>query len=144
MTFPIDTKISESTLIVTVNGNRIGDVHSSHLGLFSNGASWESKSRQSPGVWGAVCLPYWNPFQRHLPILQNTINNCDTLCDNFLKSFAEILSQTVVSCLYILYVIIAKYIPFESHFTIFQKGPIFYSKVAIILQVRKIDYRRDK
>ena len=56
-----------------------------------------------------------SPFQRQLPILQNTINNCDTLRDNFLKSFAKTISQTGVSCSYVLYVIIEKYVPFQRH-----------------------------
>ena len=59
------------------------------------------------------------PFQRKLPILQNTINNCDTFRDNFPKCFAETLSQTGVSCSFIM-----------SY--MFPTEPIFYSKVAIV------------
>ena len=72
-----------------------------------------------------------SPFQKRMPILQNTIHNCDTLRDKFPEGFAETLSQTGVSCSYVLYVIIAKYVPFQRHFTIFPKGHIFYSKVEL-------------
>ena len=49
---------SESTLLVTVNGNRIGDMESSHLGFFNNIASWVSKSRMSPGI--ERVFYFWN------------------------------------------------------------------------------------
>ena len=46
------------------------------------------------------------PFQRQLPIFQNTVNNCDTLRDNFPKGYTETLSQTGVSCYQLLLIII--------------------------------------
>ena len=49
-------------------------------------------------------------------ILQNAIDNWHTLCDNFSDPHADTLSQTGVSCLYVLYVIIAKYVPLQRHF----------------------------
>ena len=49
-----------------------------------------------------------SPFQSQLTILQNAINN-------FSDPHAETLSQTGVSCSYVLYVIIAKYVPFQRH-----------------------------
>ena len=70
-----------------------------------------------------------SPFQRQLRVLQNVINICDTLHDNFPQGFAETLSQTAVSCSYVVYVIFAKYIPFQRHFTIFKKGHIFIVKL---------------
>ena len=57
-----------------------------------------------------------SPFQRQLPILQNTINNWHTLREKFSDLRAETLSQTGMSCSYVLYVIIAKYVPFQRRF----------------------------
>ena len=57
-----------------------------------------------------------SPFQRQLTILQNAINNWHTLRDNISDPRAETLSQTGVSCSYVLCVIIAKYIPIQRHF----------------------------
>ena len=57
-----------------------------------------------------------SPFQSQLTILQNAINNWHTLCENLSDLHAESLSQTDVSCSYVLYVIIAKYVSFEGHF----------------------------
>ena len=62
---------------------------------------------------------YWktmSPFQSQLTILQNAINNWYTLRDNFSNPHAETLLQTGVSCSYVPYVIIAKYVLFQRHF----------------------------
>ena len=45
-----------------------------------------------------------------------SLNNCHTFRDNSAQGFAETLSQTGVSCSYVLYVIMAKYVPFRGHF----------------------------
>ena len=71
----------------------------------------------------------WSPFQSKLTILQNAINNWHTLRDNFSDLHAETLSQTGVSCSYVLYVIIAKYVPIQRHFDNNKKKLIFYSKL---------------
>ena len=57
-----------------------------------------------------------SPFHSQLTILQNAINKWYTLRDNFSDLHAETLSQTGVSCSYVPYVIIAKYVPFQRHF----------------------------
>ena len=59
-----------------------------------------------------------SPFHSQLRILQNAINKWYTLRDSFsdLHAYAETLSQTGVSCSYVPYVIIAKYISFQRHF----------------------------
>ena len=62
-------------------------------------------------------------------ILYNVINNWHTLRDNFSDPHAETLSQTGVSCSYVLYVIIAKYAPFQRHFYDNKKRLIFHSKL---------------
>ena len=49
-------------------------------------------------------------------ILQNVINNWYTLHDNFSDPHAETLSRTGMSCSHVLYVIIAKHVPFQRHF----------------------------
>ena len=67
-------------------------------------------------------------FQSQLTILQNAINNWHTLCDNFSDPHAETLSQTGVSFSYVLYVIIAKYVPFRDIFTMIKKR-LLYSKL---------------
>ena len=59
-------------------------------------------------------------------IMQNAINNWCTLHDNFSDPLAETLSQIGVSCSYVLYVIIAKYVPFQRHFC---ENTMFYSKL---------------
>ena len=64
----------------------------------------------------------WSPFQRQLTILQNAINN-------FSDPHAETLSQTGVSCSYVLCVIIAKDVCFQRHFYDNKKRLIFYSKL---------------
>ena len=46
-----------------------------------------------------------SPFQRQLPILQNTINNCHTLRDNFPQGLAETFSQMGASCSYVVYML---------------------------------------
>ena len=69
----------------------------------------------------------WSPFQSQLTIMQNAI----TLCDNFSDLHAETLLQTSVSCSYVLYVIIAKYVPFQRHFNDNKKSNIFYSKLNV-------------
>ena len=63
-----------------------------------------------------INLKVKSPFQSQLTILQNAIDNWHTLCDNFSDPCAETLSQTGVSCSYVLYVIIAKYVRFQRHF----------------------------
>ena len=68
-----------------------------------------------------------SPFQRELMILQNAINNWYTFRDNFSDLHAETLSQTGVSCSYVLYVIIAKYVPCQRHFYDNKIRLIFYS-----------------
>ena len=70
-----------------------------------------------------------SPFQTQLTILQNVINNWHTLCDNFSDPRAETLSQTGVRCSYVLYVITAKYVPFQIHFYDNLKKADFYSKL---------------
>ena len=57
-----------------------------------------------------------SPFQSQLTILQNAINNWHTLRDNFSDPSAGTLLQTGVSCSYVLYAIIAKYVPFQRQF----------------------------
>ena len=59
-------------------------------------------------------------------ILQNAINNWYTLRDNFSDLHAETLLQTGVSCSYVLYVIIAKYVLFQRHFYDSKKRLIFF------------------
>ena len=59
-------------------------------------------------------------------IMQHAINNWCILHDNFSDPLAETLSQIGVSCSYVLYVIIAKYVPFQRHFC---ENTIFYSKL---------------
>ena len=72
-------------------------------------------------------LKYRSPFQNKLTILENAINNWHTLCDNIPDPRAETLSQTGVSCSY---VIIAKYVSFRDIFTIIKKKRLFfYSKL---------------
>ena len=66
------------------------------------------------------------PFHSQLKILQNAINNWHTLHDNISDLHAETLSQTDVSCSYVLYVVIAKYVPFQRHFTKIKKGYFFF------------------
>ena len=61
--------------------------------------------------------------------LQNAIDDWHTLRDNLSDLRAETLSQTGVSCSYVLYVIIAKYVPFQRHFHDIKKSLIFYSKL---------------
>ena len=56
-----------------------------------------------------------SPFHSQLMILQNAINNWYTLRDNLSDPRVETLSQTGVSCSYVLYVIIAKYVPLQRH-----------------------------
>ena len=58
----------------------------------------------------------WSNFQRQLRILQNSINSYDALCDNFPQGLAETSLQTDISCSYVLYDIIAKYVPFQRYF----------------------------
>ena len=76
-----------------------------------------------------VFLNIWSPFQSQLTILQNAINNWHALRDNFSDPHAETLSQTGVSWSYVLYVIIAKYAPFQRRFYDNKKKLIFYSKL---------------
>ena len=57
-----------------------------------------------------------SPFHSQLTILQNAINKWYTLRDNFSDLHAETLSQTGVSCSYVLYVIIPKHVSFLRHF----------------------------
>ena len=64
-------------------------------------------------------------FQSQLTILQNGINNWYTLRDNISDPHAETLSQT--GMIYVLYVIIAKYVPFQRHLTIIKKVYLFHS-----------------
>ena len=71
----------------------------------------------------------WSPFQRQLTILQNAINHWHTLRDNFSDPHAETLSQTGVSCSYVLCVIIEKDVCFQRHFYDNKKRLIFYSKL---------------
>ena len=68
-----------------------------------------------------------SPFQSQLTILQNAINNWHTLHDNFSDLHAETLLQTGVSCSNVLYVLIAKYVPFQRHFYVIKKRLIFFS-----------------
>ena len=71
-----------------------------------------------------------SPFHSQLTILQNAINNWYTLRDNLSDPRAETLVQTGVSCSYVLYVIIAKYVPFQRHFYDNKKKRlIFYGKL---------------
>ena len=58
----------------------------------------------------------WSPFHSQLTLLQNAINKWHTLRDIFSDPHAETLSQTSVSCTFVPYVIIAKYVPFQRHF----------------------------
>ena len=67
--------------------------------------------------WSQIGLTFeWEQtmsrFQSQLTILQNAINNRHTLHDYISDLHAETLSQTDVSCSYVLYVVIAKYVPF--------------------------------
>ena len=66
-----------------------------------------------------------SPFHSQLTILKNTINNWHTLSDNISNQRAETLSQTGVSCSYVLCVIIAKYVPIQRHFYDSRKTAIF-------------------
>ena len=66
-----------------------------------------------------------NPFQSQLTILQNAIYNWHTLRHHFSDLHTETLSQTGVSCSYVLYLIIAKYVPFQRHFYDNKKSLIF-------------------
>ena len=68
-----------------------------------------------------------SPFHSQLTILQNAINKWYTLRDKFSDPHAETLSQTGVSCSYVLCVIIAKYLPFQRHFYDNKKGYFCYS-----------------
>ena len=67
------------------------------------------------------------PFHIQLTILQNAINKWYTLRDNFSDPHSETLSQTGVSCLYVLYVIIAKYVSIQRHFYDKKKLANFFS-----------------
>ena len=62
-----------------------------------------------------------------MTILQNAINNWHTLRDNISDPSAETLSQTGVSCSYVLCVIIAKYVPIQRHF--YDNKKTFYSQL---------------
>ena len=64
-----------------------------------------------------------SPFQRQVTILQNAINNWHTLRDNISDPRAETLSQTGVSCSYVL----QNMYPFRDIFTIIEKRQFFYS-----------------
>ena len=66
-----------------------------------------------------------SPFQRQVTIIQNAINNWHTLRDNISDPHAETLSQTAVSCSYVLSVIIAKYVPIQRDFYDNRKTAIF-------------------
>ena len=95
-----------------------------------------------------------SPFQIQLNILQNAINNLHTLSD----PHAETLSQTDVSCSYVLYILVAKNVPFQRHV---YNNDFFYSKVnsgdtnscyhrkctvvkCLFMQARKKSYYEDK
>ena len=79
-----------------------------------------SKSNQNNSyniiVLRTIVMGSMSPFQSQLTILKNTINNWHTLRDNISDQRAETLSQTGVSCSYVLCVIIAKYVPIQRHF----------------------------
>ena len=64
-----------------------------------------------------------SPFQNQLTILQNAINNWYTLRDNISDPRAETLPQT--GMIHVLYVIIAKYVPFQRHLMIIKKSIFF-------------------
>ena len=68
-----------------------------------------------------------SPFQSQLTILQNAINKWYTLRDNFSHSHAETLLQTGMTCSYVPYVIIARYVPFQRHFYDNRNKAISYS-----------------
>ena len=78
-------------------------------------------------------LKTMSPFQRQLTILQNAINNWHTLRDNISDPRAETLSQTGVSCSYVLCVIIAKHVPIQRHFHDNRKTAIFF---IVIIRLR--------
>ena len=61
-------------------------------------------------------IDFMSTFQSQLTILENAINSWHTLRDNISHPRAETLLQTSVSCSYVLYVIIAKYVPLQRHF----------------------------
>ena len=73
-----------------------------------------------------------SPFQRQLTILQNAINTWHTLRDNISDPRAETLSQTGVSCSYVLCVIIAKYVPIQRIFYDNKKRLICYRKLNFV------------
>ena len=72
-----------------------------------------SKGPRGQKTWGEKAR---SPFQSELAILQNAINNWHTHRDNFSDLHTKTLSQTDVSCSDVLYVTIAKYVPFQRHF----------------------------
>ena len=69
-----------------------------------------------------------SPLQSQLTILQNAINNWHTLHDNVSDLYTETLSQTGVSCSYVLYFIMQNMYPIRDAFTILKKRLKFYSK----------------
>ena len=83
-------------------------------------------ARIGPKPTSKSLIESMSPFQSQLKILQNAINNWHTLHDHFSDPHAERLSQTGVSCSYVLYVLIAKYVPFEKHFYDNKKKAIFF------------------